>query len=114
VKGYAAVLLSQREIAAAALGDGLVDAEIKTLCARLLAEDDDVVVHAEDPARFDERERAALAWAFAIAWDADRADDELWATLHRHFTEPELVELGTAIAFIMGQQRFEQALGLEV
>lgn len=58
------------------------------------------------------REKAALRWAEAIAWDAGLADDELWADLHRHFTEPELVELGYFIGLTMGQQRFLKTLGL--
>jgi AhpD family alkylhydroperoxidase len=58
------------------------------------------------------REKAALRWAEAIAWDAALADDELWAELHGNFTEPELVELGYFIGLTMGQQRFLKTLGL--
>jgi alkylhydroperoxidase family enzyme len=85
------------------LEDGLVEPELKQLCARFLAEEP------VEPA--DERERAALDWAYAVAWDADRADDELWARLHAHFSEPELVELGYAIAFSLGQQHWLRTLG---
>ena len=98
-----AVLVSHRES---------VDAGLKELCARYLASDDDVVAQAEDPERYGERERAALAWAHAIAWDADRADVALWEVLHRHFDDPQLVELGYAIAYAMGQQRWVATLGL--
>lgn len=107
------VLLSHRESQAAALGDGLVDGRLKELCARYLAEDDDVVAHASDPERFGEAERAALAWTHAIAWDSDRSDADLWQALHANFTEPQLVELGYAIAFTFGQQRWAATLGLE-
>jgi AhpD family alkylhydroperoxidase len=62
--------------------------------------------------RYDDRERAALRWAEAIAWDPGSADDGLWAELHRHFTEPELVELGYFIGLTMGQQRFLKTLGI--
>ena len=56
---------------------------------------------------------ASAASAFqAIAWDSDRADAELWAHLHAHFSEPELVELGYAIAFMLGQQHWLATLGL--
>jgi AhpD family alkylhydroperoxidase len=58
------------------------------------------------------REKAALRWAEAIAWDPELADDELWADLHSNFTEPELVELGYFIGLTMGQQRFLKTLGL--
>lgn len=86
----------------------VVDQAIKELCYRYLEEDDDVVVHADDPERFSERERAALAWTHAIAWNSDLADDALWERLHASFTDPELVELGYAVAFRLGQLHFEQ------
>ena len=88
------------------LEGGIVDRAIKELCARYLAEDEQVVAHADDTGRFDDRERAALAWTHAIAWDDTQADDALWARLHAAFTEPELVELGYCIAFTLGQQHW--------
>ena len=65
----------------------------------------DEILEFETSERFDEREKAALRWAMAIAWDADIADDEAWADLHKHFTEPQLIELGHFIALTLGQQR---------
>jgi hypothetical protein len=94
------------------LESGIVERELKQLCARYLAEDDEVVAQARDPARFDERQRAALAWTDAIAWDSDRADDALWRALHATFTEPELVELGYSIAIMLGQQHWLATLGV--
>jgi hypothetical protein len=88
---------------ATVLEGGIVDPALKALCFRYLAEDEDVLLHAQDPERFNERERAALAWTHAIAWNADDADDALWERLHANFSEPELVELGYAIAFELGQ-----------
>lgn len=90
------------------LRGGLLDAALKDLCFRYVAGDPDV----SDLARFDGRERAALDWAHAIAWDSDRADDELWTRLHRLFGEGELVELGCAIGFELGQQHWRRTLGL--
>jgi hypothetical protein len=87
---------------------GLVDAELKELCFRYLAEDPEVA----DFARFGEREPLALRWAHAIVWDSSTADDDLWAGLHAHFTEPELVELGCAIGFELGQQHWRRTVGL--
>jgi alkylhydroperoxidase family enzyme len=87
---------------------GLVDAELKELCFRYLAEDPEVT----DFARFGERDQLALRWAHAIAWDSSVADDDLWAGLHAHFTEPELVELGCAIGFELGQQHWRRTVGL--
>ena len=99
---------SWRSIQEMVLDTGVVDQAIKTLCFRYLAGDAGVM----DFTRLDERERAALEWADAIAYDADRADDALWARLHRHFTEPELVDLGCAIGFELGQQHWRRTIGL--
>ena len=88
------------------LTSGLVDQKVKDLCFRFLAGE-------VDPADHEGRERAALDWAYAIAWDSDRADDELWERLHAHFSEPELVELGCSIGFELGQQHFVRTLGFQ-
>ena len=90
------------------LRGGLVDPALKRLCFRYLAEDPETM----DFERFAGRERLALEWAHAIAWDSDAADDELWERLHAEFTDPELVELGCAIGFALGQQHWERTLGL--
>jgi hypothetical protein len=100
------VLEVYRETRETVLESGIVDRKLKELCARYLAEDEEVVAHAGDPARYDEPERAALAWAEAIAWESERADDALWLRLHSAFTEPELVELGYSIAITLGQQHW--------
>jgi hypothetical protein len=97
---------------ATVLEGGIVDRELKALCFRYLAEHEHVVLRMADPDVFDERERAALAWAHAVAWDADTADDALWTRLHEHFSEPELVELGYAIAFQLGQLHWERTLAV--
>jgi alkylhydroperoxidase family enzyme len=55
---------------------------------------------------FTERERVALRYADAITWDPNRADAAMWADLHSHFTEPELVEMGQCIAMHAGEQRW--------
>ena len=59
-----------------------------------------------------EREKAALAYAEAITWRLD-ADDALVERLHRHFSEPELVELGCFIALTMGQQSWLRLLNIK-
>jgi len=89
------------------LNGGIVDPELKRLCFRFLADDPDVM----DFSRFGAREQLALRWAQAIAWDSSLADDDLWSELHAQFSEPELVELGCAIGFALGQQHFERTLG---
>lgn len=72
----------------------------------------DEVIEFRDSAVLGEREKAALKWAEAIAWDPNLADDDLWDELHAHFTEPELVELGYFIALTMGQQKFLKTMNL--
>jgi alkylhydroperoxidase family enzyme len=66
----------------------------------------------EKSLRYDERQKAALAYAEMITWDLP-SDDAVWARLHRHFSEPELVELGYFIAITMGQQRWLRTLNIE-
>lgn len=66
----------------------------------------------ETSSKFTEREKAALTYTSAIIWNPDIADDALWAKLHRHFTVPELVELGFFIALTLGQQRWIKTLGI--
>jgi alkylhydroperoxidase family enzyme len=101
-----AVLDAHEYIRDNVLRSGVADQRLKELCFRFLA--------GEDVAAGDERERTALDWAHAIAWDSDRADDELWRRLHGLFGEQELVDLGCAIGFELGRQHFERTLGLPV
>ena len=72
----------------------------------------DDLLNFETSATLGEREKAALAYAEAITWRLD-ADDALWERLHRHFSEPELVELGCFIALTMGQQSWLRLLNIE-
>ena len=90
------------------LRDGVVDRDLKELCFRYLAEDPATL----DLSRFEGRERAALEWAHAIAWDSSLAGDALWERLHALFSEPELVELGCAIGLELGQQHWRRTVGL--
>jgi len=66
----------------------------------------------EGSSRYDERQKAALAYAEAITWDLP-VDDKFWARLHRHFTEPELVELGCMIGLTLGQQSWLRLLNID-
>ena len=72
----------------------------------------DDLLNFETSERFSEREKAALAYAEAIAWRLPD-DDVLWERLHREFTEPELVELGCFIALTFGQQSWLRLLNIE-
>ncbi len=73
----------------------------------------DEILEFESSPRFDERERTALEWAMAITWSPQSASDDLWERLHRHFTEPQLVELGHFIALTLGQQRFLKTVAIK-
>jgi alkylhydroperoxidase family enzyme len=78
----------------------------------LLEEDYRDLINFESSSRYDERQKAALSYAEAITWDQP-VDDAFWARLHKHFSEPELVEIGYFIAITMGQQRWLRTLGIE-
>jgi alkylhydroperoxidase family enzyme len=72
----------------------------------------DDLLNFETSAKFTDREKAALAYAEAIAWHQP-AGDELWDRLHQHFSEPELVELGCFIALTFGQQSWLRLLNID-
>jgi alkylhydroperoxidase family enzyme len=66
----------------------------------------------ESSAKYDARQKAALAYAEAIVWRAD-TDDAFWERMHGHFSEPELVELGCMIGLTLGQQSWLRLLNIE-
>ena len=66
----------------------------------------------EKSAKYNDRQKAALAYAEAIAWHLN-TDDAFWNRLYRHFTEPELVELGCMIGLTLGQQSWLRLLNIE-
>ncbi len=72
----------------------------------------DDLLNFEKSERYDERQKAALAYAEAITWRL-ATDDAFWDRLNEHFTEPELVELGCFIALTMGQQSWLRLLDIE-
>jgi alkylhydroperoxidase family enzyme len=72
----------------------------------------DELLRFNDSDRFSEREKVALTYTSAIIWNSEIADDALWEKLHRHFTVPELVELGFFVALTFGQQRWIKTLGI--
>ena len=40
-----------------------------------------------------------------LVWDPEGANDAVWARLREHFTDAQIVELGSFIAVTYGQQR---------
>ena len=88
---------NQRSMAAAR--DGLAEEDYRAL------------MEFESSDRYDDRQKAALSLAQAIAWHSDLGDED-WERLHRHFSEPELVELGYFIGLTLGQQSFLRLLNI--
>jgi alkylhydroperoxidase family enzyme len=85
---------------------------IKAAKAGLVEDDYMDLINFESSSKYNERQKAALAYTECITWDLP-ATDELWARLHKHFSEPELVELGYFVALTMGQQRWLRTLNIE-
>ena len=90
---------NQRSIKAAKAGE-VVEDHVKDL------------INFESSPRYGEKQKAALSYAEAITWDLP-VDEKFWDRLHRHFSEPELVEIGYFIAITMGQQRWLRTLNIE-
>ncbi|MEQ1774293.1 MAG: hypothetical protein ABL891_10975 [Burkholderiales bacterium] len=72
----------------------------------------DDLVEFEKSTQYNERQKAALSLAEAIVWRLD-TDDAFWARLHKHFSEPEIVELGCAVGLTHGQQSFLRLLNID-
>ena len=89
---------NQRSIKAA--GQGVVEDHVLDL------------LNFEKSTRYTDKQKAALAYAEAITWHLD-TDDAFWERLRKHFSEPELVELGCFIALTMGQQSWLRLLNIE-
>ena len=89
---------NQRSVKAA--GQGMIEDDVKDL------------LNFEKSTRYSERQKAALAYAEAIAWHLD-TDDAFWERMHRHFSEPELVELGCMIGLTLGQQSWLRLLNID-
>jgi alkylhydroperoxidase family enzyme len=72
----------------------------------------DELLSFERSSTYTERQKVALAYAEAIVWHLD-TDDAFWDRIGRHFSEPELVELGCAIGLTLGQQSWLRLLNIE-
>ncbi len=66
----------------------------------------------EKSTRYNDRQKAALAYAEAIVWHLN-TDDAFWDRMHSQFSEPELVELGCMIGLTLGQQSWLRLLNIE-
>ena len=85
---------------------------MKAASQGLVEDDYRDLINFESSTHYDERQKAALSYAEAITWDLP-VDDAFWARLHKHFSEPELVEIGYFIALTMGQQRWLRTLDID-
>jgi alkylhydroperoxidase family enzyme len=83
----------------------------KAAAAGIMEQQYDDLLNFESSPRYDARQKAALAYAEAIAWRLD--PEGLWDRLHEHFSEEELVELGCCIALTFGQQSWIRLLGID-
>lgn len=116
--------------------NGILDHEIKELCrlyvsrsvqceycgnqrsvkatksGRVVEKQVDDLLNFESSPNYDERQKAALSYADAITWHLN-PDDAFWNRLYRHFTEPELVELGCMIGLTLGQQSWLRLLNID-
>ena len=66
----------------------------------------------EKSKRYNERQKAALAYAEAITWHTP-TDDAFWERMYRHFNAAELVELGCMIGLTLGQQSWLRLLNID-
>jgi alkylhydroperoxidase family enzyme len=71
---------------------------------------DEGVAHFEASPRFTEAEKLALRYSELMALDPGRITREFREELRRHYTEAEMVELGTFIGFNIGYHTFFSTL----
>jgi alkylhydroperoxidase family enzyme len=84
----------------------------KATTAGLQEQQYDELLNFESSERYDDRQKAALSYAQAIAWGESDLEG-LWTRLRAHFSEAELVELGNCIALTFGQQSWIRLLGID-
>lgn len=65
----------------------------------------------DDDPRFTEAERVALRFADQMYLDPQKVDKAFYDELKKHYTEPQIMELGAFIAFHYGMQNFTRVLG---
>ena len=62
---------------------------------------------------FDEKEKAALAYAKQLTLDAHAIDDAMFARLREHYDEGEIVEISAMAGLFNYFNRVNDALGME-
>jgi alkylhydroperoxidase family enzyme len=71
----------------------------------LTESDYDELLEFERSDRFTARQKAALAYTSMLIWNPEGVDDLLWERLREHFSDDEIVELGSFVCTTFGQQR---------
>ncbi len=85
---------------------------IKAAKAGVVEDDYRDLINFESSPRYNDKQKAALAYAEAITWHL-QTDDAFWDRLHKHFSEPELVEIGCMVGLTLGQQSWLRLLNIE-
>ena len=85
---------------------------VKAAASGIIEDDVRDLMQFEKSTRYNERQKAALAYAEAIVYRLD-SDDAFWDRMQRNFSEPELVELGCFVGLTMGQQSWLRLLNIE-
>ncbi|MEV0684911.1 carboxymuconolactone decarboxylase family protein [Nocardia sp. NPDC050378] len=73
----------------------------------------DAVTDWRDTDSFDERTRLAAEYAERYATDHHGLDDDFWARMFAHYTQPEVVELSMSIGSWLAFGRLNRVLGLD-
>jgi len=63
---------------------------------------------------FTEAEKTLMDLTVQIGIDANRLSKDLWDRLHKHFTEPQIVEAVFTITVYIAVSKFGDALGVEL
>ena len=88
----------------------------ETLSKRLGISEDKIADIGDDryktSAHFTDSEKALMDLTVQIGVDANRVSKELWDRLHRHFSEPQIVEAVFTITTYIGISKFGDALGV--
>jgi alkylhydroperoxidase family enzyme len=64
--------------------------------------------------RFDDQEKAVIAWAEAITLNTAGDEDGRFEEMQKYFSDPEIVELTMTICHFNGMNRFTTALKLDL
>ena len=66
----------------------------------------------EQSDRFDERQKTALLYTSMLVWNPEGVDGALWSRLREHFSQEQIVELGSFVCLTYGQQRVIKTWGV--